>query len=61
MSERQECQHDINQKNHTMIISRKRFLVFPPIINARCTVCGETFQYIKKSGTFDMVSKEEKE
>lgn len=61
MSERQECQHDINQENHTMIISRKRFLVFPPIINTRCTVCGETFRYIKKSGTFDMVSKEEKE
>jgi hypothetical protein len=44
------CNHDINDKNTTIILSKKWCGVYPQKIKGICRECKQTFTYIKDNG-----------
>ena len=43
------CNHNINQSNHTIILSNKRIFVIPEKCFGYCSECEKGFTYIKEN------------
>lgn len=42
------CQHDINKKNNSVILSKRRMMVAPSAVCGVCLNCGLSLRYIKQ-------------
>lgn len=53
-----KCNHELNSSETTLEEINFHTMVYPQKYYTHCTVCGETFEFIKVDGHFEKVSKE---
>lgn len=62
MSNRKECQHDINRDDHTVYLNSRTFMVSPEIKIGVCSVCYSSLQYEKaEDGTWVLKQAQEED
>jgi len=45
-----QCDHNLSSNTSSLIIQKKRFMVFPEKFYTVCRYCGKSFVYPKKEG-----------